>query len=58
MISPSRPERKDEPPTPALKVKRSEALEEARRRSRPKDISSGTEMLGPSWTLVENWEKE
>lgn len=48
MISPSRPERNDEPPTPGLKVRRSEALEEARRRSRPRDISSGTKTLGPS----------
>ncbi|KAI4821860.1 hypothetical protein KUCAC02_007438 [Chaenocephalus aceratus] len=46
MISPSRPERSDEPP--GLKVRRSEALEEARRRSRPRDISSGTGTLGPS----------
>lgn len=48
MISPSRPERNDEPPAPGLKVRRSEALEEARRRSRPRDISSGTRRLGPS----------
>lgn len=48
MISPSRPERNAEPPAPGLKVRRSEALEEARRRSRPRDISSGTRTLGPS----------
>lgn len=48
MISPSRPERNDVPPAPGLKVRRSEALEEARRRSRPRDISSGTGTLGPS----------
>lgn len=48
MISPSRPERSNVPPTPGLKVRRSEALEEARRRSRPRDISSGTGTLGPS----------
>lgn len=50
MISPSRPERNDEPPAPGLKVRRSEALEEARRRSRPRDISLGTKMLGPFFT--------
>lgn len=49
MISPSRPERSDVPPTPGLKVRRSEALEEARRRSRPRDISSGAGTLGPFW---------
>ena len=48
MISPSRPERADEPPAPGLKVRRSEALEEARRRSRPRDISTGRRTLGPS----------
>lgn len=48
MISPSRPERNDEPAAPGLKVRRSEALEEARRRSRPRDISSETVTLGPS----------
>lgn len=48
MISPSSPERNDEPPAPGLNVRRSEALEEARRRSRPRDISSGTGTLGPS----------
>lgn len=36
------------PPAPGLKVRRSAALEEARRRSRPRDISSGTGTLGPS----------
>lgn len=62
MISPSSPERSDEPPTPGLKVRRSEALEEARRRSRPRDISSGTRTLGPSSEYedlrVEKGEKE
>lgn len=48
MISPSRPERSEAPPAAGLKVRRSEALEEARRRSRPRDISYGAGTLGPS----------
>lgn len=58
MISPSRPERSDVPPAPGLKVRRSEALEEARRRSRPKDISSGTRTLGPSWGQKKEFKEE
>lgn len=46
MISPSSTVR--DPPVPTLNVKRSEALEDARRRSRPNDISSSERSLLPS----------
>lgn len=46
MISPSSTVR--DPPVPTLNVKRSEALEDARRRSRPNDISSSDRSLLPS----------
>lgn len=48
MISPSSPERAAVPPAPGLKVRRSEALEEARRRSRPRDMASSSRTLSPS----------
>lgn len=57
MISPSRPGRNTEPPAPGLNVRRSDALEEARRRSRPRDISSGTETLSPS-SECGSWRRE
>ncbi len=48
MISPSSMVR--DPPVPTVNIKRSEALEDARRRSRPNDISSDRSLLPSSET--------